>query len=165
MLAGPAGAGKSTYARAIVAQHRAQGLAATTIVSSDYCRALVCDDENNQRVSRDAFDLFYYILHKRLFQGVFTIADSTALQHDTRRRLVELAGRHHYASCLLIFHPLVTTSIQRDKARTRSVGEQVIRYHEGLMPRVLLTVPHEGWNQYYVLEEQHMDTPVHILTE
>lgn len=165
VLCGPAGAGKSTYARAIVTQHQALGLAATSIVSSDYCRALVCDDENNQRVSRDAFDLFYYILHKRMFQGVFTIVDSTALQKDTRRRLVEMAGRHHYATCLLLFHPSVATCVQRDRARIRSVGEQVIQYHEGLMQHVLLSAPLEGWHQYYVLEEQQMDTPVYIVTE
>ncbi len=60
VLCGPAACGKSTFV--------AQRFGATTIVSSDYCRALICDDIANQQVNRDAFDLFYYIIHKRMFQ-------------------------------------------------------------------------------------------------
>jgi len=60
------------------------------IVSSDYCRAMICDDVNNQQVNRDTFDLFYYIIQKRMFLGRFTVADSTALQSEARRKLREL---------------------------------------------------------------------------
>jgi len=54
-----AGSGKSTFA--------AQHFIPTNIVSSDYCRAMICDDVNNQQVNRDTFDLFYYIIQKRMF--------------------------------------------------------------------------------------------------
>ncbi|HYB00582.1 MAG TPA: AAA family ATPase, partial [Ktedonobacteraceae bacterium] len=79
VLCGPAGSGKSTFA--------AQRFAATTIVSSDHCRAMICDDENNQKVNRDTFELFHLIIQKRLSLGRFTVADSTALQPDARRKL------------------------------------------------------------------------------
>src|SRR5437879_13153007 len=79
VLCGPAGSGKSTFA--------AQRFASTTIVSSDYCRAMICDDENNQQVNRDTFDLFYYIIQKRMYLGRFTVADSTALQTEARRQI------------------------------------------------------------------------------
>jgi predicted kinase len=70
VLCGPAGSGKSTFARRFVGRHEEQGIQSTTIVSSDACRALVCDDEamrgfdaNQQaQVQRDAFELFYSII-------------------------------------------------------------------------------------------------------
>src|SRR5919108_5818584 len=96
VLCGPAGSGKSTFA--------AQRFGVTTIVSSDHCRAMICDDETNQQVNRDTFDLFYYIIRKRLFQGRLTIADSTALQGNARQTLVEIARRYQYHSRLFVFN-------------------------------------------------------------
>ncbi len=154
VLCGVAGAGKSTFAHRLVEEHYAQGLRTTSIVSSDYCRALVCDDDNNQQVSRDAFDLLYYIVQKRLLQERFTIVDSTALQADTRRRLLEIAQRHHYTACLLVFNTSPIVCIQRDSIRTRKVGEEVIHYHTRLLRQVLSDAPHEGWQQIRILEEQ-----------
>ncbi len=154
VLCGVAGAGKSTFARRLVQEQHVQGLRATSIVSSDYCRALVCDDDNNQQVSRDAFDLLYYIVQKRLLQGRFTIADSTALQASTRYKLLEIAQRHSYNTCLLVFNTSSAICIQRDQTRMRKVGEEVIRYHAGLLHQVLADVPHEGWQQVRILGEQ-----------
>jgi len=153
VLCGVAGAGKSTFAHSFVEEHRAQGLQDTSIVSSDYCRALVCDDDNNQQASRDAFDLLYYIVHKRLLQARFTLVDSTALQVETRHRLLEIAQRHRYTTCLLIFNTSLATSIQRDRTRPRIVGEEIIRYHEGLLRQTLTDIPHEGWHQVCSIEE------------
>src|SRR5579859_5121279 len=99
-LCGPAGSGKSTFAHTLVKNQA--GFVETMIVSSDHCRALVCDDENNQQVNRDSFDLFYYIIHKRLFLGRFTVADSTALHSDARRRLRAQSRHFSYYGCLLI---------------------------------------------------------------
>ena len=81
VLCGPAASGKSTFA--------SQQFATSMVVSSDYCRELICDDSNNQHVNRDAFDLFYYIINKRMYLSRFTIADSTALQANARLRLLE----------------------------------------------------------------------------
>ena len=61
-------------------------------------------DEANQQVNRDTFDLFYYLIHKRLFYGRSTLADSTALQRNARQRLLDIAANHHYATCLLLFN-------------------------------------------------------------
>ncbi|GAC1394361.1 MAG: hypothetical protein NVS4B11_11030 [Ktedonobacteraceae bacterium] len=162
VLCGIAGSGKSTFARSFVEAHSAQGLRETSIVSSDYCRALVCDDDNNQQASRDAFDLLYYIVHKRMFQQRFTIVDSTALQTDTRHRLLELAQRHRYHTCLLVFDTSPMTCIQRDRTRTRIVGEEVILYHEGMLRQTLRDIPNEGWHQVYILEE-HNATPIIVI--
>lgn len=157
VLCGPAGAGKSTFARTFVAQHQEQGYRMTSIVSSDYCRALICDDETNQQVNRDTFDLFHYIIHKRMIQGRLTIVDSTALQVEARQRLLDLAVRHHYVTCLFLFNISLETCLKYDQhqARGRIVGEQVIKYHLSLLQQALHVVPQEGWNMVYILDEQH----------
>lgn len=163
-LCGPAGSGKSTFAQRLVDQYSELGLRPTTIVSSDVCRALVCDDENNQQVNRDSFDLFHYILHKRMLQSCFTIADSTALQADARRRMLQVAQRHGYSTCLLVFNISQQTCVQRDQRRRRLVGEAVIAHHISQLARTLLQAPSEGWNQISLLEEQHPDITLEILT-
>ena len=154
ILCGPAGSGKSTFA--------AERFGPTVIVSSDYCRALICDDANNQQVSRDAFDLFYYIIQKRMYQGRFTVADSTALQASTRLRLREQARRFGYLACLLIFNISEATCLEWDRKRERSVGEQVIAYHYRLLQQTLLDVSQEGWDQIYVLGENDFNTGVEV---
>jgi protein phosphatase len=156
VLCGPAGSGKSTFA--------AQRFIPTSIVSSDYCRAMICDDENNQQVNRDTFDLFYYIIQKRMYLGRFTVADSTALQTEARRRQRELSRRSGYMGCLLIFNIPPEVCLERDKLRHRMVGEQVVAYHAGLLQRTIQDAPHEGWEQVHVLGEEDMDAVIEILS-
>jgi len=153
VLCGIAGAGKSTFARAFVAQHSAHGLRETSIVASDHCRALICDSDNNQNVSGDAFELLYYLLDKRMRLRRFTIVDSTALQAPTRQKLLAQARQHQYRTCLLVFNTSAALCIQRDGARNRIVGEEVIAYQENLLRQTLQAIPHEGWHQFYVFAE------------
>jgi predicted kinase len=148
VLCGPAGCGKSTFANEILQQQQPP-MWATAIVASDYCRALVCDDESNQQVNRDTFDLFHYIIHKRMFQNRFTIADSTALLPDARQRLLELAKRHQYSANIVVFRTEDRVCIERDSKRKRSVGPQVIAYHVGLLQLALSAIPGEGWDHVY----------------
>ena len=164
-LCGPAGSGKSTFAHQFVQQHRAQGYRTTTIVSSDHCRALICDDETNQQVNRDTFDLFYYLIDKRMLQNRLTIADSTALQADARQRLLGVARRHNYFTCLFVFNMSLETCLLHDQhqSRGRIVGEQVITYHLNLLQEALQVIPSEGWNQIYILDEQHTSGVINIL--
>ncbi|GER87370.1 hypothetical protein KDW_15320 [Dictyobacter vulcani] len=157
VLCGPAGAGKSTFARAFVEQHKQLGYRSTAIVSSDYCRAIVCDDETNQQVNKDTFELFHYIIHKRMNHGRLTIADSTALQADARRRLLDVAAQHNYFTCLFMFNISLETCLQYDQhqARGRIVGEPVIKYHLDLMQQARQDVQQEDWKLIHMLDEQH----------
>ena len=157
VLCGPAGAGKSTFARTFVEQHKQLGYRSTAIVSSDYCRAIVCDDETNQQVNKDTFELFHYIIHKRMNHGRLTIADSTALQADARRRLLDVAVQHNYFTCLFMFNISLETCLQYDQhqARGRIVGEPVIKYHLDLMQQARQDVQQEDWKLIHMLDEQH----------
>jgi protein phosphatase len=55
-MIGATGSGKSTFAR--------KHFRPTEVLSSDYCRGLVSDDENSQAATGDAFDVLYYIAAK-----------------------------------------------------------------------------------------------------
>lgn len=154
VLCGPVCSGKSTFA--------AQRFMPTMIVSSDFCRALICDDAANQSVNRDTFDLFYYIINKRLFQRRFTIADSTALYQEARFKLLDLARRHNYATCLLIFNIPEAVCAERNQRRERKVDDAVMPYHAKLLRQTLLDAPTEGWHQLHVLGENDMDAVIEM---
>jgi protein phosphatase len=68
VLIGPSGSGKSTFA------HR--HFVPTEVLSSDYCRGLVSDDENDQAATNDAFSVLHFIAAKRLALGKLTVVDA-----------------------------------------------------------------------------------------
>src|SRR5215467_8758590 len=86
-LIGISGSGKSTFAR--------KHFKSTEIISSDFCRALVSDDENDQSATEDAFAVLHFIARKRLAAGRLTVVDATNVQPESRRPLVELAREFH----------------------------------------------------------------------
>jgi predicted kinase len=154
VLCGPTGSGKSTFA--------ARRFPETHIVSSDRCRGMICDDENSQAFNRDAFDLFHYILHKRMLLDRFCVADSTALLPGARERLHQLALRYGYFACLLIFDVPPEVCIERDRQRTRQVGEQVVRYHAGLLAKTLQDVQNENWQLLQILHDDPADLEIAV---
>ena len=58
LLIGASGSGKSTFA--------AKHFKPTEIVSSDFCRGLVADDENDQAATKDAFAVLHFVAARRL---------------------------------------------------------------------------------------------------
>ena len=85
-LVGISGSGKSTFAR--------RHFTPTQVLSSDYFRGLVADDENDQSASADAFDVLHYVAGKRLAAGRLTVVDATNLQPHARAGLVKVAREH-----------------------------------------------------------------------
>ena len=87
VLIGASGSGKSTFAR--------KHFKATEVLSSDYCRGLVSNDENSQDATNDAFDVLRYIAAKRLeriFPGTVAIADpGAAARADANSELISKA--------------------------------------------------------------------------
>ncbi len=65
------------------------------MISSDFCRGLVSDDENDQAATGDAFDVLYFIASKRLARGKLTVVDATNVQPEARKPLVALAREYH----------------------------------------------------------------------
>src|ERR1043165_511572 len=86
VLVGCSGSGKSTFAR--------KHFKPTEILSSDFCRGLVSDDENSQEATSDAFDVLKFIAAKRLAAAKLTVIDATNVQTEARKPLVALAKEH-----------------------------------------------------------------------
>ncbi|MDR1439402.1 MAG: AAA family ATPase, partial [Clostridiales bacterium] len=82
-LVGVSGSGKSTFAK--------KHFKPTEVLSSDYFRAAVSDDENNQQATPQAFDALYYVAGKRLELGLPVVIDATNVQKDARAAVLRLA--------------------------------------------------------------------------
>jgi len=87
VLIGVSGSGKSTFAR--------KHFKPTEILSSDYCRGLVSDDENSQAATKDAFEVLQFIARKRLAAGKLTVVDATNVQPESRKPFVAIAREFH----------------------------------------------------------------------
>lgn len=94
VLVGASGSGKTTFAH--------KHFKATEILSSDACRAMVSDNENDQTVTKDAFELLHYIAGKRLALGKLVVVDATNVQPDARRGLLQLAREHHVIPMVVV---------------------------------------------------------------
>jgi hypothetical protein len=81
-LIGPSGCGKSSFARA--------HFKPTEVLSSDFCRGLVSDDENAQAATTDAFEVLHFVARKRLAGGRLTVVDATNVQPEARKPLSAL---------------------------------------------------------------------------
>src|SRR3954447_4246383 len=86
VLVGISGSGKSSFGRA--------HFRPTEVISSDFCRGMVADDENDQSATPAAFELLRFIAGQRLKAGRLTVIDATNVQPEARRDLVLLAREH-----------------------------------------------------------------------
>ncbi len=143
ILCGPAGCGKSTFAR--------RNFLETAVVSSDRCRALIADDEQEVRVSGEAFALFHQIIDSRLRYRRLTVADSTALHPDARRELRRIAHRWKTATAVLAFDIPEDTCVQWNTRRGRRVARAVIHRQCQQLEVALRRIPAEGYDQVIVL--------------
>src|ERR1022692_1212942 len=147
VLIGASGSGKSTFARA--------HFAPTEVVSSDFCRGLVADDENDQSASGDAFDLLYYITGKRLAAGRLTVIDATSVQPESRKRLVALAREHDVLPAAIVFDLPERICTERNAARPdRQFGPHVIRRQRDQLRRGLRGLGKEGFRRVHVLRSE-----------
>ena len=128
ILIGPSGSGKSTFAR--------KHFRPTEILSSDACRGMVSDDENDQAVTKEAFELLHFIARKRLALGHLTVADATNVQPEARKPLVQLAREHHCLPVALVFNLPEKVCEERNRGREdRNFGPHVIRQQKSQLRR------------------------------
>ena len=149
MLCGPAACGKSTFA--------AQHFRPTQIASSDQARALVCDDEKDQRFQTQAFALFHCLIEQRLSINRLCVVDSTALTQPARKSLLDLARRHRVPCVALVLDVPMATSLERDAKRERTVGAPAIERQYHLFEQAKATIGQEGFDQIIELSEQDLE--------
>ena len=144
VLVGVSGSGKSSFA--------AQHFKPTEIISSDYCRGLVSDDENDQAATPDAFELLHYIVGKRLGRGKLTVVDATNVQTEARRSLVALAREHDVLPVAIVLDVPESVCVARNANRPdRDFDAYVIRRQHDQMRRSLRFLEKEGFRTVHVL--------------
>jgi len=145
VLIGASGSGKSTFAR--------RHFKPTEVISSDFCRGLVADDENDQSASGDAFDVLHYIAGKRLAAGRRTVVDATSVQQDSRRQLIELARKHDVLPIAIVLDVPEDVCAERNAARADRAGmpRRVIQRHTRELRRSLRSLEREGFRKVHVL--------------
>ncbi|MGX1506742.1 UNVERIFIED_CONTAM: polynucleotide kinase-phosphatase [Streptomyces graminofaciens] len=145
VLVGATGSGKSTFAR--------RHFKPTEVISSDFCRGLVADDENDQSASGDAFDVLHYIVGKRLAAGRLTVVDATSVQAESRRQLVQLARQHDVLPIAIVLDMPEDVCAERNAGRPDRAGmpRHVISRHRRELRRSLRGLEREGFRKVHVL--------------
>jgi polynucleotide kinase-phosphatase len=144
VLVGISGSGKSTFAR--------RHFAPTQVLSSDAFRGMVADDENDQSVTADAFDLLHQVAAKRLRGGRLTIVDATNVQQFARAGLVKVARDHDVLPVAIVFDVPESVCWERTQARTdRRLSRDVLRRQHRDLRRSLGHLTREGFRKVHVL--------------
>jgi predicted kinase len=144
VLIGPSGSGKSTFAR--------RHFRASEVLSSDYCRYLVCDDENNQAATNDAFEVLHCITAKRLAACRLTVIDATNVQASARERLLALARRHAVSTVAIILNVTESVCLERNQTRPdRTLLPDVIRDQHQELQGGITGLEQQGFRHIYTL--------------
>jgi protein phosphatase len=144
VLIGASGSGKSTFART--------HFKATEVLSSDFCRGLVADDENDQAATPDAFAVLHFIAAKRLGAGKLTVVDATNVQAEARKPLLDLARDYHCLPVAIVLDLPEAICRERNRERAdRQFGPHVIRGHCQQLRRSLRGLQREGFRYVYTL--------------
>src|SRR5215210_2145143 len=147
LLIGVSGSGKSTFGR--------QHFRSTEVISPDFCRGLVADDENDQEATQPAFELLHYIVGLRLAAGRLTVVDATNVQPEARRSLVALAKEHDVLPVAVVLDLPPRLCAERNAARPdRDFGEHVIKRQHDQLRRSLRGLGREGFRTVHHLTSE-----------
>ncbi len=151
ILIGASGSGKSTFAH--------KYFKPTEILSSDFCRGLVSDDENDQSATTDAFDVLHYITAKRLAAGKLTVIDATNVQAESRKPLHALAREYHYLTVGIVLNMPSKLCHERNEVRPdRNFKSHVVRNQTSQLRRSLRSLKREGFRNFLYV----MSTPEEV---
>lgn len=145
-LVGASGSGKSTFAR--------RHFQPAEILSSDFFRGMVSNDESDQGATHDAFDALYYVLDKRMRRGLLTVVDATNVRADDRKHLVERARQHHCFAVAIVIDTPERVCIERNSLRPeRGFGAQVVRRQIGDLRRGMRNLNREGFRYVHFVRD------------
>jgi polynucleotide kinase-phosphatase len=147
VLIGPSGCGKSSFAR--------EHFKPTEVLSSDFCRGLVSDNENDQTATSDAFDVLHYVARKRLAAGRLTVVDATNVQPDARKPLVALAREFHVLPVAIVLNLPEKLCHERNHSRPdRQFGPHVVRNQSQQLRRSIRGLEREGFRHVFTMSSR-----------
>ena len=114
---------------------------------------LVADDDNDQTVTSEAFDVLHHIAGVRLGLGRITVVDATNVQAHARKPLVELARRHHVLPVAIVLDVPERLCQERNAGRAdRTFGPHVIRRQRAELRKSINRLQREGFRRVFVLK-------------
>ncbi|HLG12101.1 MAG TPA: polynucleotide kinase-phosphatase [Dehalococcoidia bacterium] len=144
VLIGASGSGKSTFAR--------KHFKPTELLSSDFFRGLVSDDENDQGATKEAFEALHFVAAKRLAGGRLTVVDATNVQPEARKPLVALARENDVLPVAIVLNLPAQLAQERNVARPeRDFGPHVVRQQHQQLQRSLRGLQREGFRYVFTL--------------
>ena len=155
-LIGTSSSGKTSFAK--------KYFKPTEVLSSDYFRALISDDENNQKVTPQAFDTLYYVANKRLELGLLTVIDATNVQREARMSVLNLAkGQNCPAVAIVLDMPEQLCQKRHDNRTDRDFGYSVIKRQSSQLRQSLKHLQKEGFLYVYTLTSEEEAANVEII--
>ncbi|MFF0544447.1 polynucleotide kinase-phosphatase [Nocardia thailandica] len=146
VLIGISGSGKSTFARA--------HFRPTEVLSSDFFRGLVADDENDQSATKDAFDALRHVAALRLRAGRRVVVDATNVQRHARTELVTLAREYDVLPVAIVLDtPEPVAWARTDERPDRTFGRAVLRRQSQDLRRSLRGLRKEGFRKVHVVTD------------
>ena len=144
VLIGASGSGKSTFA--------SRHFKRTEVLSSDFCRGLVADDEGDQSATGDAFAVLRFVAGRRLAGGRVTVVDATNVRGEDRKMDGELPRGHHVRPVAIVLDLPDKVCQARNRERPdRDFGEHVVRNQSRTLRHGLRGLSREGFRQVFVL--------------
>lgn len=119
LLCGIPGSGKTTYAKKYIKEHGGIHLA------SDLIRKELYGDESTQGNPHEVFSLMQSRAIDALNNGQNVVYDATNITRKDRSGIIALCPKFVQIECHIIWAP-IEICIERDAARERTVGKQVI---------------------------------------
>src|SRR5262249_3561610 len=122
---------------------------------------MVCDDESDQSVNREAFGLLHHITRVRLAAGRLAVIDATNLETGARRYLLRISSHNHVPAVAVAFNiPLEKCGEPNPLRAERVVNQDVISLHAALYERAVARLRLEGYANIYVLDEAKLNDVV-----
>lgn len=151
LLIGPSGSGKSTFATS--------RFGAYEVISSDRCRAMIADSEDDQSVTPAAFELLRFIARARLTAGRVSVVDATNVHAMARQRNLELAAECRVPAIAIVFDISVERCLANNARRAgRMVGQEVILQQWRDLVDAMPMLDSEGYGSIYRLDDRSVDS-------
>jgi len=158
VLIGVSGSGKTIFAK--------KHFGPFETISSDFCRGLVSNDENDQAATNDAFEVLHFIAARRLQNMKLTVIDATNVQPESRKKLIALAREYHALPVAIVLDVPERLAYERNRARPgRDFGIHVIKRQRGDLKRSLKNLQREGFRRVHHLRSEEEIASAEIVRE